>query len=250
MSNYQPHPGPPPYPQPGYQPNQVNPPRSSGGKGCLIAVIVLAVLVIAAGIAVMVGIAWLGNKASDAIGSIEPCPYVSPAEASEALGIDAEATLFSGGFGRLMNITDARVLVDKESCILQQRAGSSEQDSMPGLGRTVRYVGADATSLYDNELIKAKGITEDRGDGISVSTDPYFNKEVTGLGDRAFCTTSSGLLAGVLVHEGDTLVYVALTLAGLPPGVDLDDPANAKLTTDDPACEASQVLARTILAKG
>jgi hypothetical protein len=253
MSN----PYPPPYPQappapgpyaPPYGGPRPAPPKKSG-KGCLIALLIFAVLAIGSVVAIGIGLNWLGDKAVDAIGTVTPCPYVTNAEATEAVGTDAEATLFTGAMGRVLNITDARVLPDKESCIIQQTASTSDQEGLPGLGRTVRYTGSDAQALYEQEMTRAKGTSEDRGNGITVESGSYFNREVTGLGDRAFCTTSSGTLAGVLVLDGNTLVYVAVTRADAELGVDLSDPENAKLSTDDPACEASQALARKILAK-
>jgi hypothetical protein len=239
--------GPPQYPQPGYGP-PAPAPRKKGGRGCLIALAVFFLLALGSVVAIGYGLNWLGDKAGDAIGTTRPCPYVTSSEATAAVGTDAEATLFTGGLGRILNITDLRVLPDKESCIIQQTS-STDQQGMPGLGRTVRYQGGDARALYEQELVKAKGVEEDRGNGVTVESDAYFNKAVSGLGDEAFCTKSSGILAGVLVLDGDTLVYVAVTRADVELGVDLDDPAGAKLSTDDPACESSQALARKILAK-
>jgi hypothetical protein len=123
-------------------------------------------------------------------------------------------------------------------------------DRRPGLGRAVRYEGADATRLYDAELTKARGIKQDRGGGATVETASYYNKDVAGLGDRAFCTKATATLAGVLVVQGTTLVYVAVTRADVDLGVDLTDPGNGKITTDDPACESSSELARKILDRG
>jgi hypothetical protein len=242
--------GQPPYAPPQYGPPPAPAPQKKGGKGCLIALFVLLALGVGSVLAIGYGINWVGDKAEQAIGTTTPCPYITSAEATEAVGTDAEATLFTGGLGRILNITDLRVLPDKESCIIQQTSSSSDQQAMPGLGRAVKYEGADARALYEQELVKAKGTKEDRGNGITVESEKYFNKSVSGLGDEAFCTKSSGILAGVLVVDGDTLVYVAVTRADVAPGVDLDDPSNAKLSTDDPACESSQALARKILAKG
>jgi hypothetical protein len=248
----QPQYAPPPQyaPQPQYAPPGPTgpPPKGKSNKGCLVALIVVLVLFVGGGIATVVAISVVGHKAfNDAVGSVGPCPYVSDADATAALNTDAEATLFDGGLGKFLDITDDRVLADQRSCILQQKASTDSGSGMPGLGRAVKYSGSDAESRYQQELTKAKGITEDRGNGLSVSTDSYFNKDVSGLGDEAFCTKSSGLTAGVLVRQGSTLVYVSLAQAGTTPGIDLSDPNNPKLGTDDSACEAAQVLARKIL---
>lgn len=250
-------PDPPPHPSAPYPPGPhgATPPASYGpppvaprrsNRGCLIALSVIGVIFVGIVAAAIYGLYWLGDRAEEAIGTTGPCPYVSAEEASEAVGTDAEATLFSGGLGRVLNITDARVLPDKESCIIQGTSSGGSENA-PGLGRTVRYVGGDAGALYDRELIKAKGITEDRGNGVTMETQSYFNHDVSGLGDRAFCTKSSGTLAGVLAVRGDTLVYVAVTRADVDLGVDLTDPGNGKITTDDPACESSTAVARRIL---
>jgi hypothetical protein len=261
MSNYPPQYPQQPYPQqpypqqgygygaPQYGPPPAPAPARKSGRGCLIAFAVVAFLGLAATAALFYGLNWAADKAGDAIGTTRECPYITRAEATEAVGVDAEATLFTGALGRVINITDIRVLPDKESCILQQTS-SSDQQGMPGLGRAVKYTGGDARALYEQELVKAKGIKEDRGNGLSVESGSYFNKDVKGVGDEAFCTKSTGTLAGVLVLDGNTLVYVAVTRADVELGVDLDDPDNAKLSTDDPACDSSTALARKILAKG
>jgi hypothetical protein len=258
MSNPPPHSSPhheAPYPQGPYggvapQPPPHHPPpaRARTGRGCLIAVLIIVGLMVASVVAFGIGIVWLSNKAEEAIGTVTPCPYVSDAEATEAVGTEAKAELFTGALGRVLNVTDLRVLPDKSSCIIQQNT-DSDPESLPGLGRTVLFTGADARALYERELAKAKGVTENRGGGATVETESYFNREVPGLGDRAFCTKTSGTLAGVLALDGDTLVYVAVTRAGSDVGVDLSDPANGRLTTDDPACDASVALAGKILAK-
>jgi hypothetical protein len=241
MSTYPPPPGSPqsPYPPaPDPQTPQYGPPpRQKGRKGCLVAIIIVLVLLVVTIAAVVAGAIWLGNKAQDAIGSSEPCPYITNEEASAALGTEAEATLFTG-LGRVLNITDMRVLPDHDSCILQGTSSSSGSQDTTGLGRAVKYVGPDARMLYEREVAKAKGTSQESGQGLAVETQPYFAKDVSGLGERAFCTTSSGTLAGVLVLDGDRLVYVAVNGAGTSPGA------------ADPACEASQVLARAILDKG
>jgi hypothetical protein len=216
----------------------------------MVALVVVLVLFIGGAVAVGFALHWAGSKVNDTVdnaigaGTGGPCPYVSNADATEALGTDATATYYSGVF-TFMNITDARVLADQPSCVMTETASTTQ--GMPGLGRAVKYAGGDAAGRYQQELTKAKGVTEEKGNGLSVSTESYFNKDVPGLGDEAFCTTSSGTLAGVLARKGDTLVYVAVTRAGETPGLNLDDPSNPKMSTDDAACDASVTLARKIL---
>jgi hypothetical protein len=231
-------------------------PKPKGNKGCLVALVVVFVLLIGGGVAVAVAINWAGNKVEKAAndfvgeGTGGPCPYVSDVDATTALGTPSTATYYNGFF-KVMNITDSRVLPDQPSCIMQQTATTNDS-GVPGLGRAVKYTGSDAAAKYQQELTKAKGVvvtsTSQEGMSSSVTTESYFNKDVPDLGDGAFCIKSSGTLAGVVAHKGDTLVYVGLVQASeAPPGVDLGDPSNPKLNTDDTACDASVVLARKIL---
>ena len=246
--SYQPPPPAAPPPPPPPPPPPYSAPAQKGGRGCLTALAVMGVLAILVIAGVAAGTRWLFHKAEDVIGSAGPCPYLTNEQASDAVGVDSEAELFTGGLGRVLNVVDLRVLPDKESCIIRQKIDSVGDASVPGLGRTVKYVGTDAATLYDEELAKAKGTTEDRGNGLTVETQSYFNREVPGLGDRAFCVKSTGTVAGVVAIEGDTLVYVGITRAGTAPGADLTDPGNPKLTSDDAACDASSALARTVLS--
>ena len=123
------------------------------------------------------------------------------------------------------------------------------QDKDGKLARIARYQGADAAARFAAEKAKAKGTTEDRGNGLSVSTDPYLGKDVQ-AGDEAFCTTGDPLsFAGVLVRTGDTLVYVSTTAAGdgasAVPQIDFGAAQSGRIgfKTDEANCNLAVQLA-------
>ena len=235
---------PPPVPGAAPGPGAAMPPApgmSKTAKGCLIAMAVVAVLgVLVVGGAIFAIGMFADDVAENALGG-GPCPFLSDDEASDALG-DGTTAIEASGLTSVLTIIDPRVMPSDPSCAL------SREDDTGGLGRVARYEGSLASQKYDDELTKAKGITEDRGNGVSVTTDEYFNQVVDGFGDEAFCTKSSGLGAGVLVREGNTLVYVSVVAdASTTPGLDLEDPDNPKLGTDDFHCELAQEIAADVL---
>ena len=247
-----PAPPPPPLPpsgqpQPPYGTHPMQPPpyaqpvQKKSGKGCLIAVLVvfglLAALAIVAGVLVSM---FADDVAENALGGGD-CPFLSDEEAAAALGAGTTTMEMSGLSGVLVMI-DSRVMPDDQDCSLQ---GSGEA---AGLGRVARYEGPNASRKYQEELTKARGISESRGNGMTVTTDEYFNKELRGVGDEAFCTKSSGLGAGALVRKGNTLVYASVVAnTSASPGVDLSNPNNAKLGTDDMHCEIAQGIVAAVL---
>jgi hypothetical protein len=128
---------------------------------------------------------------------------------------------------------------------------SDTSDTGGRLARIARHEGADAVQRFTEERTRAMGTTEDRGGGISVSTDEYFNKDVP-AGDQAFCTSGDFLgSAGALVRRGNVLIYVSTTAAGQGAGTvpDIEIPTapspNAGITfgTDDANCDLAVALA-------
>jgi len=216
-------------------------PVKKSGKGCLIAALVVfgVLALFAIGAAVLVSM-FADDVVEGALGGGD-CLFLSDDDAADALGAGA-TTMETSGLSGVLVMIDARVMPDDEDCSLQG-AGESA-----GLGRVARYEGPNAARKYQDELTKAKGITESRGNGLSVTTDEYFNKELRGVGDEAFCTKSSGLGAGALVRKGDTLVYASVVAnSSAAPGVDLSNPDNAKLGTDDLHCQIAQRIAAAVL---
>jgi hypothetical protein len=219
-------------------------PTSSAARGCIVAA---AIAFAALGVIVVVGIVVAGffaNRVADkVIGETKPCPFLTDDDASAAFGKGTTARKLSG-ISNVLVVIDARVMPNDPSCALVR----DESSSSGGIGRIARYEGGDAPSRYGEERTKAKGISEDRGNGVTVTTDEYFNKDVDGVGDEAFCTTSSGVGAGMLARDGDTLVYVSVVSdVDAPPGLDLDDPDHPKLGTDDLHCEIAGLIARAVL---
>jgi hypothetical protein len=218
---------------------------SSAAKGCLIAAAVVFGLLGLGVVGVGVFLAAFGDDVVESAVGGGPCPFLSDDEASDALGSGTEA-IETRGLSNVLTVIDARVLATEPSCALL--GGESEDGAGDGgLGRVARYEGGEADERYAQELEKAKGITEDRGNGVSVTSDEYLNRELEDFGDEAFCTTSSGVGAGVLVRDGDTLVYVSVVAdVSQTPGVNLD-PENPRLGTDDAHCELAQQIARDVL---
>jgi hypothetical protein len=222
---------------------------SSSKRGCLIAFLVVFGIVVVLGIIGLVLAGFFVNRVDDkVIGETGPCPFLSDSDAAAAFGDGTTAQRLEG-LSKVLVIIDARVMPEDPSCSLTRDEGSSSDNgSSGGIGRIARYKGSRASAKFADERTKAKGISEDRGNGITVTSDEYFNEDVDGIGDEAFCTTSSGVGAGVLVREGDTLVYVSLVAdVTTAPGVDLSDPDNPKLGTDDLHCEIAQRIARKVL---
>jgi hypothetical protein len=237
---------------PGYA--QPVPVAKKSGNGCLIAVLVVVGLIVVGGIGSVVVVGMFAHKiVSTAFGG-GPCPFLSNTTAASVLG--PGTTVFeTRGFSSVLVVVDPRVMPNDPSCALSRDtssiSGSSSSGSSPSgtsVGRIARYKGGNAQARYQAELAKAKGVTEDRGNGLSVSSEPYLNKELSGVGDEAFCTKSGGVGAGMLVRSGDVLVYASLaTDIGTSPGIDLSNPDNPKLGTDDGNCVLAQKLALAAL---
>ena len=215
------------------------------GNGCLKACLIVGViLVILFGIA-LAGLFFLGRSlvggVVDENGNLKECPIVSNAKLSSALGDGAQGLPASGIFGIVAGVLDTRVLPDAESCIVETTDGS-------GIGRIARYQGNDAASVFQQEKQKAQPTSQDQGNGLTLESEGYFGGDVSGLGDEAFCTgVSTSITSGVLVRQGDTLVYVSLLgSAGSAPNLD----ATASGVITDPAtCERAQEVAKVILGQ-
>jgi hypothetical protein len=101
-------------------------------------------------------------------------------------------------------VADKRALTDDQDCIILdgQRAY---------LVRVALHQGGDAQQVFANERKKAQPVTVDQGGGLSTTSEGYDGGDVSGLGDEAFCTTiSPAIMGGVLVRQGDRVVYVSV----------------------------------------
>lgn len=255
----------PPYPPPGYPGGQPPPtrrygpagpppppPRSNTGKIVAIVLVVFVVLVAGGIFAVYRFVAGVSDRVVGDSGA--GCSVVSTADVDSALGGRYEVFQLDGAIGAIAApVLDTRVLADPTTTCWATEAGSAQTAGR--LARIATYTGPDAAARFAAERQQAGGATEDRGNGLTVSTPGYFNKEVD-AGDEAFCTTGDMPLAsaGALVRRGDTLVYVSTNAAGggaaaipdirLEPG---GGPTDAlRFGTDDANCDLAVRLAAKV----
>ncbi|MGH8572215.1 MAG: hypothetical protein ACREX8_06525 [Gammaproteobacteria bacterium] len=216
-------------------------PKSGVPKGLIIAgVIVVALLV--GGYAVT---SYVFGKIGDSLvgESGGECTLVEKKDVDSVLGSDFEL-LQLGGLTKIATpVLDSRVLADATTC------WATENNADPGqLVRIARLQASDAGQRFQQERTLARGVKDDRGGGITVESQPYFNKDVQ-FGDEAFCTTTDFTGAsGMLVRRGDTLVYVSLTSGAFNPQI---DPSTAeggaiKFADDDAHCALAQQLAEKV----
>ncbi|GAY11671.1 hypothetical protein TOK_0054 [Pseudonocardia sp. N23] len=234
----------------GYPPPPPPPPRrgSNTGKIVAIVVVVLVVLIGAGGYFAYRAVTGLAAGVTGGAGG--ECPAVSTADVNSVLGGQFDVVAM-GGIGSIAApMLDGRVLPDAESCWAVQ-SGQGTED-LGKLARIARYSGGDAAARFATELQNAHGTSEDRGNGITVSSAAYFNKSVE-AGDEAFCTTGDGTgSAGALVRRGDLLVYVSTTAAGegKVPDIrfdpDADPGAAVGFATDDGNCDLAVALAAKV----
>lgn len=247
-----PPPGPGPVPGPAPKIGGPPPPKSSN-KGCMIALIVVLVLFLGAGVAAVVGLGLLGSKIEEAAESgdlfgKDSCDFITTGDIEGVLG-GKYSIIQLGGLTEIATpALDARVLPDGKTCW-----ASPESTSANKPGRTVRLARlqtSDAEARYEQELTQAKGVKQDRGGGLTVESQSYLNKEVN-AGDEAFCTTGDFTgSSGVLVRRGDTLIYVSMfgdLGADDTPDISLDtDDGTIKFGSDDEHCELAQKIAAKV----
>ncbi len=241
-----PPPGPGWGPPPGYgpPPGQRPPPRRrSGAKIALIVVgVVLAVVVAGAAAAIWFVSSTLGRVVGDTgVG----CDFAASADVDGVLGGGYELVQLGGGIGDLAGVAlDSRVLAGEPTC------WGVETGDGGRLVRIARYEGPDAAQRFADERARADGTSEDRGGGLTVSTDPYLARDVD-AGDEAFCTTGDGTTsAGALVRRGNLLVYVSTTAAGggagAVPEIVPTESGGIGFASDGPNCDLAVELAARI----
>jgi len=201
-----------------------------------------------------VGIYWVASRVGQTVagGSGAGCTVVSSADVDATLRGTYDLVQLGGALGDFAGVAlDNRVLPQAEVSCWAVESG----DSSGRLARIARHEGADAAQVFAAERTAAMGTTTDQGGGVSVSTQPYFNKDVS-AGDQAFCTSGdfSGS-AGVLVRRGDVLIYVSTTAAGQGAGQvpDIQFPsegtsptAGITFGTDDANCDLAVALAARV----
>ena len=142
----------------------------------------------------------------DGTGAIDQdCPFLSDAAASEAIGGNADASLMTGLYDATIGlVADKRALTDDQDCIVLDGQKAY-------LVRVAFHEGGDAQEVFARERTKAQPVTVDQGGGLSTTSEGYDGGDVAGLGDEAFCTTiSPAIMGGVLVRQGDRVVYVSV----------------------------------------
>ncbi len=215
------------------------PVAKSGMNGCLKACLIVGVLLVIVFFIIGAGLLFIGRQIVSSVpvdsnGNLAPCAIVSDQKLSSVLGSGTQAIPLEGIFDTLLGLVlDKRVIPDAEDCFLSADKGSS------GTGRIARYVGSDAAARFQQERQNAQPTSQDKGNGLTVENPGYFDGDVSGVGDEAFCTgNSDALMSGVLVRQGDTLVYVSL-LGGQGFGS----------SSADTPCELAQAVAKVILAQ-
>ena len=165
-------------------------------------------------------------------GGSENCAFLSDADARSVFGGNADALELAGLYDASIGlIIDKRVLATAPDCWVTEGAKAY-------IARIAVYQGGDAASVFAVERAEAEPTSEDQGDGVTIENPGYLGGDVSGLGDEAFCTDiSPAIMAGVLVRQGDRVVYVSVGSASE------DQP------TLDPAelCSFAQEVARFML---
>lgn len=230
----------PPHTHPAYQPPPPPvAPRGSGvPKGLLIAGAVLLSVLVLGFAAASWALGRLGDKVSDSVGG--DCELVSTQVVDSTL--EGEFDVFQlGGLTKIATpALDSRVLADATTC------WATQNDADPGrLVRIARLQTGDAAQRFQQERTLARGVKEDRGGGLTVESQPYFNRDVS-FGDEAFCTTTDiASSSGMLVRRGDVLIYVSMTSGNLSPQIDPSAAENGqiKFIDDDKHCTLAQTIA-------
>lgn len=207
-------------------------------SGCMkLAIVVLvAVVAIVVGLFLILGQLFsniatnLGVNGDGTIG--DECPFLSDADARTVFGGNADAFELSGLYDASLGlILDKRVLTNAQDCGVSDGATAY-------VARIAMYQGGDAASVFEAERTAAEPTSDDQGGGVSIENPGYLGGDVAGLGDEAFCTDiSPAIMAGVLVRQGERVVYVSVGSASEA------DP------TVDPSelCSVAQEVARFML---
>jgi hypothetical protein len=191
------------------------PAETTGASGCMKLGIILLIAVVVALIAFAFIIGQLFSNFGTNLGvSVAPgagsanggdCSFLSDADARTIFGGNADAIDLSGLYDASIGlIIDKRVLSNAPDCWVTE-------GDRAYIARIALYQGGDASSLFQAEKTAAEPTSDDQGGGVSIENPGYLASEVKGLGDEAFCTDISGaIMAGVLVRQGDRLVYVSV----------------------------------------
>jgi hypothetical protein len=191
----------------------------------------------------------VGAKTDGIVGGAG-CPFATDAEVGALVGGGPIKLVKAGSLTSFVSsIVDSRVIPDAPSCWGMSDGSAPSADSTR-LMRIAEQTSTGAAKAFRDEVTKAKGVTVNKGKGLSVTGVPYYNKAVTGIGDEAFCTSASTTgpgSAGVLVRKGNRLVYVSLTPDFSKGAPGIGSPGRTTLSTDDGSCALAQKIARVVL---
>lgn len=216
----------------------VAPARSGVPKGLIVAGVVLLVVVVLGYAGVSYATSLLGDRLENAVGG--DCTLVSKDDVDAVMAGEFDV-LQLGGLTKIATpALDSRVLADGTTCWATESGGTDETTRLVRIAK----LDGNAQARFQQERTLAQGVKEDRGGGLSVESQPYFNKDVP-YGDEAFCTTTDFVgSSGVLVRRGDTLIYVSLTSGGIPQlAPDPSADGAIKFADDDAHCDLAQKLA-------
>ena len=244
------------------------PPVKPGGiPGCLKVAIILVVILVIGLVAI---VALAGTLISNLTGNLgdgnggagidAECAFLSDADARTLFGGKADAIDLSGLSDTTIGfIIDNRVLAMAPDGVLlfqpPRRDGEFRRGSdcwvtdgeKAYIARIARYEGEGAASVFALERQAAEPMSLDQGGGITHTTEGYKAGEVSGLGDEAFCTgISQEIMAGVLVRQGDRVIYVSVGQPdeNQPPEMGLSE--NGVVTAPG-LCTFAQEVARFML---
>jgi len=162
----------------------------------------------------------------------DECPFLSDADARTVFGGEADAFELAGLYDASLGlILDKRVLSNAQDCAISDGAKAY-------VARIAVYQAGDAASVFEAERTAAQPTSDDQGGGVRIENPGYLGADVAGLGDEAFCTDiSAAIMAGVLVRQGDRVVYVSV-----------GSPSQADPTVDaSQLCGVAQEVARFML---
>lgn len=214
------------------------PPKKSGaGKVLLVLGVVLVLAVVGGAVAVSM---LLNRVTENVIGG--NCDLVGVDDVNSTLAGEFELIQLGGLTSIATPALDSRVLADGTTCWATESGSET-----PRLVRVAKLDSGDAAARFQQERTLAQGVKEDRGGGVTVESEPYFNRDVDGAGDEAFCTTTDMTgSSGVLVRRGDALIYVSMTSGTFSPDLTGGADGSIKSADDDAHCDLAQRIAEQV----
>ena len=221
-----------------------------GGSGCVKIVLILAVLAVAAVTVLFLlagnvlnnlGRSGNGIGGGDGLVGSEDCQFLSDADARAVLGGQADAMELAGLFDASIGlIIDKRVLPDAPDCVVT--------DGQRAYLARIAVAGGGA-SAFAAERARAAPASQDQGGGLSVENAGLLRRRrrpVSGT-RRSAPGLSDAIMAGVLVRQGDRVVYVSVGSAAEGQNVPDMNTTPDGVVTSPGLCALAQELARAVL---